>query len=654
MPRSTDPTQLLVLGTGRAPQGSVPVSALATVNFTTVTGSALLASQVSVVTPLPLSGDNLQEHVDGVSALAPRPLPLLLDEQFAAGGWSFSPPLVSGLYGDPPVAAAVVNAGVLEVEFVLFPADRGVLAVEFFPGGGPLPTPVAAVDLGLLFVDGNLDSSAAPARIIGQLNYAANSNPAASIGVLPQGANLTDRLPRLADYAASNFPFLVPPPAQDPVYPAYAEDFPGQQIARLRLEIPLAVGDNGEGRVVLYRSRQDYEAAQLGQPFQHWGLQALDPLPIFRDDSLVPVAITAANLNNPSPSTTLDPQPRRLSGVTLYSPVDTFGLTWSGTGLYDNSFLAEGARAQVTNLDPATQGVGLSYLTYSPAGTAPGDASSFSDLAFSYEGADVGVRAGRPALLLTDPQGNEDRTLITGPGFFLFHGLTGPLVANPLREDFSSELSRYDIDPADPFSALATYLPDGSGSTWDPAAALGLGALQVRAVPEGRAYLEYGGGELAYPDTDYSSLHFPSTRDGVSAQRNYAGSTGTRAWVRAFDMGSPRQEGVLLIAGTPPLGYATLLEALQDPVGAGLEIDLAPTGQATAFWGSLLRPYNGGGLALSYQALDAFRVRVSFRLPLSPILASGFYPVSVRVVMINAGLAATSGAFGLQLIQLNP
>jgi hypothetical protein len=119
-------------------------------------------------------------------------------------------------------------------------------------------------------------------------------------------------------------------------------------------------------------------------------------------------------------------------------------------------------------------------------------------------------------------------------------------------------------------------------------------------------------------------------------------------------MGAPQQEGQLLVAGTPVSGYADLRECLLDPDGSGVEIDLSASGQALSFWGSLLRPYNGGGLYLSAEAVDDNTVLFRFRLPILPVLTSGFYPVGVRVLMVNGSLAATTGEFGLQLIQLLP
>lgn len=657
MPRTNNPNDL-VFGTGQAAQASVPTSALVAVNFATAPDIAIQAVQIAVDTPLAISGDNMQEHVDGISGLAPRPLPLLLDEKFVANEFLVSPIPRGGFIAATTNLVLVVPSSSLTFDVTLFPADRGVLAVEFDPtltGNGFQA--VSALDLEVIFVEGSPQATAAPSRRVGQLDYVAGSNLAASLGILPQNVSLDDRLPRLTDYTRANFPFLGP--GADPVYPAYAEGFTGQQLAKSSFTMNFAVGQNGIVRIVQYKTREDFARGQANLSFQSWAIVSFTAgVGLFYDNSAVPVQVNTYSFvaNDPTDSVDVGANRRFLSGILHYSPSDTFTLNWTGQGLYANTYKAEGAEL-LRSTNDITFNTPIFYTDYSPSPT-PGiaDLSSQNDPNFVFNIAAGGVRASSPVIRLSKPNGSSDESVYVGDVLLIHEGsfLTSP---ND-QETFRREDKRYEyFDDAE-----LPYSPDGAGSFWDPTASIApLAELQVRAIDlQNRPNLGYGGGELTWPEFDYSLGFQPTTKDGVNPQEDYsAGALApapVRGYVRAFDAQAPRREGRLRIDGTfKSPDYASLLEMLLDVSNSGVDIKLAATGSVGVYFSSVLRPLGAGGIYTNVEEVGDNSVIFDYLLPHTPNLLTGFYPVTVQVEITQGSAATTGGSnFGIQRLQILP
>jgi hypothetical protein len=651
-----NPNDLLV-GSGQAAQGSVSTSALVTVDFAARPPVSVNADAIPVDTPLAISGSNVQLHVDGVSGLAPRPLPLTLGQVYQVDPEvGFVPTPSLGSPAGSNILCLVFPSASFQYLNVGFPADRGVLAVEFDPTlTGLNYQAVSALDMTKVFVEGSPDDDVtAPSRRVGQLDYIAGSDPAASVGVLPQNVTLRDRLPRLDDYTRSNFPFLNPV-GDDPVYPAFHEDFTGQYLSKFEITVNLSVGQNGLMRFVHYKSRVDFQAGQAGDPFASWSIVDTTFAPlnisIFFDNSVIPVGITSYTLdaNNLVDSNEIGPSRRFLSGVLYYSPVDTFTLTWGATGMYANSYALEGAALPRGPLDTADESL-FGFSSYSPPVPNIADVSTFNDPLFTF--AVGGVRAARPLLRVFKPNGSQNTQPYPALHPTLLVHEANFLTIHAQEENFRHERSRY------PFTgnAILAYDPSGTTSTWDATASIvGSQELQVRGVDVvTRPYLGLGGGELVFPVTDYSTGHVPQTFDGVTPQRDYSVVPGFPflVFVRAFDVGGPRREGRIQIDGTFDTGlHATLAAMLLEPNTSGVDIELAATGAQGVFFSSVLRPVGQGGILTGVEIVSETSVILDYLLPHTPNFQFNAWPVTCQV-KIQTGSQASLAPFGLQRIRI--
>lgn len=647
MPSKKNPASLSI-GQGLAGQNSVTQNSIVGNGGGVGGGGLVLGSQVSILPPLAISGDNVQEHVDGIAGLAPE-VPNLLGSNTKPqnpSNLTTVPTLVTGLTGDPASAVTVTTTNPLVVEGILFPADRGILCAEIDSGAGYVP--VCALNLEVVFTEGSPEATVAPARIVGQNDYVAGSNVNADVDGLPQNINLTDRLPRLTDYTRASFPFLAA--GVDPVYDAYAEAFGGQQLARVQVNIPLAApGLIGAVRLVHYRDLTEYLKGKAGLTAVAYSTNILSTN-LYLDQSAVAVAIGSYTLvpSDTADSAEVGAARRALSGILYYSDGDTFALNFAGTGLYDDTFLNEGFRLRSdpgsdVRTDP------LVYTGYSPSGTAAGDPSSQAIPA--YTNATFGVVAATPELIAEDPQGNTDTFAYVGSTILLNASPTFG-VANATLEYFDHEVSRYTVavggDPTN------TMLPDGTGSTFSSTADItGDVELQVRGLPAGRVRLTDRGGELAYPDTDYSAGHYPTTSDGVTAQRDYSAALAIpRGYARAFDMGGQKLRGKLRIVGTPTAGSANLYEDFQVSTSTGVSIAVAPAGVPEAIHRNLGRPLgDGDGCAVDVVIESANSVVIEFQLNTLPVKQSGVFPLALLILLDGTGAASTAGEFGIQKIE---
>ena len=657
MPRKNNPNDL-VLGTGQAAQNSVSASALISVNFSTAPDIDVTAAQISVDTPLAVSGNNVQLHVDGISGLSPRPLPPTLNTVYSSNDFVVTPVPKVGVIAGTNTVVLVVPTNTLTFNFVLFPADRGVLSVDFDPtltGAGYQS--VQALDLSVVFVDGSPQADTAPSRRVGQLDYVSGSNLAASLGFLPQNTSLVDRLPRSEDYARANFPFLAP--GVNPVYPAYSEGFTGQQIARTSIQMTFGVGQNGRVRVVQYKSRADFQRAQSNLVFQSWAnVDFSASVGFFLDTTAVPVVVTGYTFtpNNTANSAAVGLNRRFLSGILHYAPNDTFNVSWNGTGLYANTYSFEGAEIQRVSGDTiAPTPIFYTDYTVSPTPLAS-DVSSYTNAAFIFSNGAGGVRLARPVVRASKPNGFSNSSTYFGSTILVHEGSF--LAPSFTEETFNTERARYDyLDDAE-----LPYYPTGQDSNWDATITIANRTeLQVRALDvTNRLNLGYGGGELTWPEFNYGLGHFPTTKNGVAPQENYSVGGLTvfpeRGYVRAFDAGSPRREGRLRIDGTFKIStYVSLLEMLMDVSGSGIEIALAASGANLVYYSSILRPLYAGGIYTEIEEISPNSVVISYLLPHTPHLIGGFYPVTLQLEITSGSQATTGGAnFGVQRLLMLP
>lgn len=646
MPSNRNPNDVQ-LGLGRAGQGTVTASALVSnvsIN-TTISGSAI-ASQISVTPPLRIAGDNLQTHVDVISRLAPTILNVLgtATDSRNPGTITLTPGLVAGLQGAGADPVLVCPSTSTTLEAILFPADRGVLAVEIDSGAGFAA--IQALNLSAIFTEGTPESTAVPARILGQNDYLAGSSPAGTVAALPQNISLKDRLPRRNEYARASFPFLAA--GVDPVYDSYPEIFEGQQLARVTATINLGgPGLIGDVRIVHYKTLEDFGFGQAGAPFSAYA--QIDLADVYVDTDATALNITDFEFLASNGVFSLDPSPRYLSGIHYYSPIDEFEFTWTATGMYSQTFLEQGVELQ-SGSGTDLQSVKYTYTVYSPGGTAAGTGSSYN--VSVYMSTQHGTLILDPYLRISDPQGNTDVQLSTSTNKILWSStLEAALPALETIEVFYNETARYGyLEALDPSQV---FLTSGAGSTFDPLADISnLPELQVRGLTQGRGIAtSTGGGELVFPSGDYSTGHNPTSRDGVLPQYDYSSPTlfGFRGYARAFNLTSSSLQGKIRIQGTP-VG-SDIWSDLQNPF-VGCSVKIAPAGNPDAVYLDVARPLGQGALVNAVLESPT-SVLITFCLNSYPILQSSEYPVIVLVEMSSFGTAATSGDFSLQLIQVS-
>lgn len=665
MPRKDSPDKIKV-GSGQAGEGSVTGSSL-TINVGGSGGGTAATDAINVdsETPSRLSGNNVQHNLNGINSLAPTPVPNRIGEVANpknSGAVNTTPDVVIGHYTNGTntgvVGVDLFNQQTVTFDGTLFPADRGVLAVEM---GG---TFVTALDLEAIFHEGDSEDTTAPSRVVGQNDYVAGTNTMASVDSLPQLIDLTDRLPALKDYTRSNFPFLAA--GSDPVYEAYGFAYTPYQLARYSFTVDLGASDGGKGNLTFYhfKSRADYDAAKAGDPYKTWAEELLYN-PYHDSDTTTAPAITSYSFV-PN-DTTQAATPTHLSGISYYnSNQDSFTVSWGADGLFANSFLADDA-AQLQWLGQSYPTHDFPYSDHAPDPILTSSSSSYNEVNFSPAAPvaplDQKVYTASPDLKARDPFGNSDTSVYPGDKVLLVEGtpLGGVDPSEYKVENFVHEYARYSF-----YDILADVilLPDGTDSSWDPTAALDasgalMGDLQVRGIPSSH-YVPEGvtGGELAWPDTDYSTGHYPSTRDGVNPQRDYtalaAPTGGRRAYLRAFDLGAPKSNFSVRVVGHPTNGstLADDLFTMADGVSvSGIDIlSVDPTDFSEGVYWQL--PVEDAGALVSYKVESDYSVVMDLSLPDPASESAGFYPVICYITMREGAPVATEGTFAIYKIEI--
>jgi len=646
MPRNSDPNKISV-GAGRAGQESVTSSAL-NINVTAGSGGvgSVKASEVQSETPAHLSGDNLQENLYSIDGLAPLPRPNRIGEARTdvpnpADSYE-APDLVEGFYDAAGVATAAVltNDNTLEVSFLMYPSDRGILAVQKDTGSGWVTT--QALNLEGIFTEGDPDDTAAPSRWVGQNDYVAGSSAAGNVDGLPQGIGLVDRLPALTSYNRGDFSFLAGGP--DPVYEVYEYNYYAYQLARTTVEIDLGATTSeakGQYRIVHFAAEADYFNAKNGLAHKTWGTISVGVNEVFLDsDTTTAIALSTANPQFITPVDTAnssEPTVRYLSGVVYYGPTDDFDVDWSATGLYDDSFLEKGVRLRwLAGRDEWAQE--FIYTDYSGSGTAPGTTAAYNNGAHNISGAHISVAD--PDLHAEDGLGRSDTLTYTGNPLLLHeedYGTT-PVGFRLTSETFNDEETRY------AGGVTGTVVPDGSTSSWDSTATLSGSDLLVSGATSGQNLDLIEGGVLSYPSINFSTAYPTGSPD-------YSNSTALwragldKTYIRSFDTEASTREGKIRIVGEPTSGSNNLFEDMAHDTSTGLQVDILPGHEipADAKWWSLGQTYGEGGALMDVEVESSNSILLSYYTDAFTSLHSGTstYPLALRV-MINGSTPSAS------------
>lgn len=684
MPSDEDPDNIRI-GPGRASRGSVTISS---VTFSISGGGAggatgdVWADDVRTETILGLPDSDVQGNIEELAGLLPDAPNRLAETSNSLNPSEFfdtSPDPVHGFYwdGSSNQERFLVQDTDIQTSIYFYPADRGVLAAVV---GG---THVAALDLEAVFTEGAPEATSAPARVVGQNAYIAGSGTDGDVddpggSAITQNVSLAKRLPVLEDYALSNFPFLST--SDDPVYSdTYSLEFPAWQLAMgaITIDFQGQTGDLGPIKIRHYKSEADLVNAEQGDPYDAWAeadfAEVQDPskagLGFYNDaDTSTSVSVDSFSWtpDDTTDSVETGSDRRFLSGILHYGPSDTYSMSMTASGLYSNSFLEEGVELREWDSDESA-GVALNYSSYSGSGTSPGTSSSFSSSNRNIT--ESRVAATNPGVWVSDPFGRTDVDDV-GSDHFLWHNKTYGATPSGSRltlETFDDEVTRY---PATT-NASDRFLPDGStlnGSSYsfDSTAALADDELQVRGVvansTTGRSPADTQGAELAMPDQNYGDgTFFPTTYDGSTSQRDYSSlpTTETRGYVRSFDVGGSRLEGVIRLVGLADAAH--VFDAMEYQEGQsnsghpdGLSLWVCPAGVPNQQWLDLGRDWEDAlGALVGHTIVDSETVDLHYRLDNYPVEESGFYPVGVRVQVDPGTNEYTSGNLSIVRLEWN-
>jgi hypothetical protein len=609
MPSNKNPSKLN-LGSGLAGKGSVSITSVTFAEDGSLIGQ-IRASEVFNETPLALSGDNLQEHVNQIALNAPS-LPNVVggsSNPVNPGLVDLTPDSVAGFYVDGGVQSAhLTSSTTLTIEGILFPADRGILVLE------KDSVEVAALNLFKLFVEGDPEDVVSPSRGVDQVDYTAEDIAVASVNGLPQGFNLTKRLPVLDAYVGGE-------------YEAFPQSYFAHQLTSFSVSQTQTGLTASAYRIVHYRTLKDYEAKG-----KTYGISNVPTsgTTIFVDSVNATPSVVSVS-SNPASGTSAGA--KVLSGVTYYDPgVDSLPVTFTVNNLFDNSFLNSGIK--IRKRPGKDEGAAdLVYTQYDGGDPSPGNPASFN----AYPNYDaVLVEEMQPQLVASNAFGDTSLQTTSTADVVLAHGLTletsGSVSTSRLTsEDFRDEATRFTLG-----DLTNVIEPDGFGTSWDASNTLSNGEAQVRGATLSSNLTHVLGGELGYPTANYASGYTPT------GNPNYSGITGTASYYRSFNMDALSRRGKIRVTGTPV--SASIWEDLKwDPTQnavfttnnghqGGIRINLS-CGVGSPFL-DLGRPYSQGGCLISVVEEDAFNVVIEFLLEDYPEKSPrGFYPVRLEVLL---------------------
>lgn len=650
MPSKKDPSNIKV-GSGRAGKESVPKSSL-TFKVDSGVDDWVQADNVLVNEPPDLSGQNAQLLFDGLNSVAPEPRPNMIGQSTVPendGAVTVTPtPVEDTTYSNGTRSGLgadfIVNTQTITLSGILFPADRGVLAVTVDG------VPTSVLNLRAIFVEGEPGSVTKPSRSAGQNDYVADSDARGDVLGFSQGFSLTDRFPALTEYPSGE-------------YDAFDRRHTPYQLAKYEVDVDLgAAGESKFVGIQHFKSYSDFEAWINSDPYEIWVQHTVLSNVFYDSDTTTIPSITsysfAANDTTQSGTT----PGRYLSGVEYYKPSDDYSVSWQAEGMFDDSLLKTGA-VQLRWLEREDGPISEFHYSegwvpdpLSPGGTASYTNATFDVTANPHVELSGEVLTAKPQLLVQDPFGRQDTSNYTDSNL-LIH--TGPYSGvDPRVENFDNEEARYTF--TDVLSGTL-MVPDGTGSSWDSEAMIGETELQVRGIPVSHSVPEgMTGGELSWPDTDYSTGHYPTQRwdsNGSSymAQRDYSSLTMTddlRTFFRAFDLEGPKTIFKIRLTGNPDTsaGHTTFAESIVSQDEGVIITTLDPN---TIIGKVLNQTLSQGGGMLSYEEESKHSVLLECKIDTPPLEnGSGLYPLSLGVFISKDKSAATSGDFALYRIEI--
>jgi hypothetical protein len=620
------------------------------------TTTASIARSVNLSAPIELAGRNVQTYVNSQISTAPE-LPNRFGETSAnsKNPSNIDEPSVSGFYwnGSGNVSGNLINSAPLTVEATLFPADRGVFTV-FSVLNGPA-TPLLALNLDDIFVEGAPDASNPPSRSLGQTDYSAGSLPSASVDGLPQNIDLEHRLPRQDSYPSAP-------------YDAYDETFVAHQLARMTIDIPVSAGEVGDIRAIHFKRRNDYDAlfgggATVSAETYKNSTDIVTDL-FYDDDTSTSVSINSASVTLDNPNT--PPSSTSLSGIEYYDEGEGFTTSWDVDGLFENSFLEKGVELQWADHTSDGKKGDKSVVEYdiAPLASPSTDPTTSPTASVSSQSETITgdvSRASTLSLYATDPFDRDDTFTAFSDTILYANSLNG---FDTQSGKFREEGTRYEAATV----PAPVDMDDLQPNTFNSGDALDSNELQIRGIEPSDfnsdiqdTDIDLEGGVLAWPDTDYSSASvFPNTTTNNSRDYSSLSHASFRFYYRSFDVQESRKEGDIELTFTNN-GTSSCLDYFKfesgDPFDGhsqGLSISIGAGGVSGASWLNLGRDHTDSiGALKNVDVLeDGFKVRLTYQLDVfTEDNGSGQYPLAIRVIGYD-GSPFTNNNFLLHRIEV--
>lgn len=690
MPSDKDPNKIEV-GHGKAGSGSITITSLTFQGGgsggagTVGGGGGSSSSQITLDESIYLSGETVQQHVDGITTVSPY-LPNRLgetdqpDSQNPVNPSEPNNPFTRGQFWDSAngaLTAELINASSTIISAVFFPADRGILVAAFEPAGGS-NNPVAALNLDEIFVEGEPDATQIPSRKQGQNDYTAGSISSASVDGITQNINLVDRRPRSDSYPSTN-------------YDSYDQDFMPHQIATAEITVPFDPGVNGDFVIRHFEEEADYFSWKGNDPFSEYASKQIGSFPTYYDDDTsTSVTINSFDMDlvNPAPSSTSDL--KALSGVWYYEGTGDYDAAWDIDGLFNNSWVGDGIDIRWEGPDPSNPSEKEPLKDYNSISSfAAGDPQpgtratrSLSDATLSIQGKIT--RGDVPVLFATDPFDRTDAQRPSPNGnppqennriLYSYDSGGYDPGRDKFHEYFDKEDHRYSpIKLSSPTPENIEEVNSPSSLSY-PNEDLEQRALQVRGAYEddltdefiqvlqdnGRSFAAEGG-VLAYPTIDYTTDHYPKLTNVSPSQPDHSGVSGSnRFYIRALATKGSHKDGQIRITGNinnPDI--PNYFEAFRYEEGDsyeghswGLRIEIAPGGVSGQDWLDLGKSHLREDGALKDYTIqdDGYSVLVDYRLDnYTEENSNGEYPLALKITAY-ANSEFTNNSFPLHHIQ---
>jgi hypothetical protein len=567
---------------------------------------------------------------------------------------------------------------------LVFPADKGVLAFysttggDFFNAGQT--TLVAALSLNDTAPAGIPDAAFNESLRTGQ-----QANHASTSGL--NLFSLTFRLPYLTSYA----PYPGTP------FGPFTYNFYSFQLAEYALTAQAVATGNSQSFLLVHwketyattltaiqvanltlatlTSTNCYSAVPVSGNFDDntQPVYNVNRHNVFKDTSsgASPAGSVFTSTPNGTPSTIF------LSGVKYYSVASGAGaLQWTvdirATGLFANSFQtgstssppnvpAQFASAfdpiqmPFTNFGGGTLDVPYYNMNkfgggaYTNANTPqPADTGEYTNSALAIVSPAAHCPVGGFAQLIANLRTPFQETVYTDPNKYLFdsYNQTGSGISTTTFDPFVDEHYRYVASPDPTTVATLPIVPTG-GNIFPSGTALASGGVD----------LQVAGQEIIYPVTNYNVATFLPAQTAAQNYSTIAGSDGAdhlRRYLRAFDTGTARNTGNIIITGVAASNFAVSSPTFDGGETTGhlsaapnggmiIQIKVPGTGAGSTGWLDLGRAFGSPGSGVSdffgcatLTVTSGSTVTVSYNSTVfTGNNGSGQFPLFVRVTLIN-------------------